>query len=453
MSFQSHYLFRIFFLSWGPLCLMPGQALAAGAVKLQTQCQNGDLSRVTVSLDVKGELRVAADGRPQKLPILVAGKFAYDEMRLDDCSTAINRRSARFYRAAQAEIQVEKKTDKPSIRDDRRLILVSSGKSGIVISAVSGPLTREEVDLLDVPANSLFVDTLLPDGEIKQGEPWQPPATAVGSLLGLDAVARSDVECVLSAVHGSNAEISISGQVNGAVAGVATEIELAGKGVFDLDHNRLVSIHLRIKERRSAGYVSPAFDVTANLELEIAPLAGSDQLTAEIIKSIAADSSEVAQPLALRSEASAFEMLYDRRWHVTRDEPELTVLRLLDRGELVAQCNISPLSQLSAGSEFGLDEFQSDVQQALGKNFGRVVSAAEHKTATGLRLLKVVAEGTVSELPIQWRYYLATDREGRRVALTYTMESSLVERFSDADATMVESLEFAAPMTTAIIKP
>jgi hypothetical protein len=176
-------------------------------------------------------------------------------------------------------------------------------------------------------------------------------------------------------------------------------------------------------------------------------------LTVEIVKSIPAGPSEIAPPLALRSGASAFQMLYDRRWHVTYDDAELTVLRLLDRGELVAQCNISSLPQLSAGSEFGLEEFQSEVQQALGKNFGRVDSAAEHKTATGLRLLKVVAEGTVSELPIQWRYYLAIDAEGRRVAMTYTMESSLVDRFADADATMVESLEFAPPTTTAIIKP
>ncbi|HEV2971742.1 MAG TPA: hypothetical protein VGY55_17320 [Pirellulales bacterium] len=400
---------------------------------------------MTVSLDVKGELRVATDGKTQKLPILVAGSFAYDEMRLDDCGSADDRRSARFYRAAEAEIQIEKKPDRPSLRDDRRLILVMSKKTGIVISALGGPLTREEVDLLDVPANSLLVDRLLPSAEVRSGETWRPDAAAVGNLLGLDAVARSDVQCVLAAVHGSNVEISISGELNGAVAGVATEIDLKGKGVFDLDHQRLVSIQLRIEERRSAGYVSPAFDVIANVQVEIAPLAGSDQLTSEIVKSIPNDSSAMVPPLVLRSPAGAFQMLYDRRWHVTRDDTSLTVLRLLDRGELVAQCNISPLPQLSAGAEFGLEEFQSDVQQALGKSFGRFDSASEHKTAAGLKLLKVVAEGTVSELPIQWRYYLAIDAEGRRVALTYTLESSLVDRFADADATMVESLELASP--------
>ena len=46
-------------------------------------------------------------------------------------------------------------------------------------------------------------------------------------------------------------------------------------------------------------------------------------------------------------------------------------------------------------------------------------------------------------MPIEWRYYLAIDDQGRRVALTYTLESKLVEQFADADAMMIDSLEFA----------
>jgi YD repeat-containing protein len=138
---------------------------------------------------------------------------------------------------------------------------------------------------------------------------------------------------------------------------------------------------------------------------------------------------------------------------VTRDEVDLSVLRFLDRGELIAQCNISPLDQLPADRRFTLEEFQGEVERALGKNFGRIDSAVERKTAHGLRLMKVVAEGTVSELPIQWRYYLAIDPEGHRVALTYTLESKLIERFADADMMMIESLEFASPSADAAPKP
>ena len=99
-------------------------------------------------------------------------------------------------------------------------------------------------------------------------------------------------------------------------------------------------------------------------------------------------------------------------------------------------------------SRFTLEHFQEEVQQALGKNFGQIESAAERKTAHGLRLLRVVALGAVSGLPIEWRYYLAIDEQGRRVAFTYTLESKLVEQFADADTMIIDSLEFAKPLPT-----
>ena len=89
--------------------------------------------------------------------------------------------------------------------------------------------------------------------------------------------------------------------------------------------------------------------------------------------------------------------------------------------------------------------FQSDVEHVLGERLAHFDSAAERKTSSGLRLLKVVAAGTASDLPIEWRYYLAIDPEGRRVALTFTMESNLVDRFANADQIIVESLEMLTP--------
>ncbi len=138
-------------------------------------------------------------------------------------------------------------------------------------------------------------------------------------------------------------------------------------------------------------------------------------------------------------------MAYDRRWHITRDDADVTVLRLLDRGELVAQCNISPLPKLADGKRISLEEFQHDVQKTLGKHFEVLEIAAESKNTAGLNVLKVVASGTVSELPIEWRYYLLTDSTGLRVALSFTLEKKFAERFADSDATLIESLTFLEP--------
>ena len=267
------------------------------------------------------------------------------------------------------------------------------------------------------------------------------------ALLGLEAVSRSDVKAELAEVQDDLARIKLAGTVQGAVGGVATEMRLDGQADFDLVHRRLKTVHLIIREKRSLGFVSPGLDVKAQIAIEIAPLAGSDQLADAAVKeAIEATKEQGAspQPLLLES-AGHFQLFCDRRWHATRDDAELVVLRYVDRGELVAQGNISPLPNLPAGQNVTLEQFQDEVKQSLGKHFGQFESVAEGKTSTGLRLLKVFVVGTVSELPIEWRYYLVLDPQGRRVALAFTLEGKLIDRFADAETPLVDSLQFTAP--------
>ncbi|MCH9007895.1 hypothetical protein IIA29_07795 [candidate division KSB1 bacterium] len=115
-----------------------------------------------------------------------------------------------------------------------------------------------------------------------------------------------------------------------------------------------------------------------------------------------------------------------------RSEPRsLAVLRMVDRGELLAQCNLSALPKVK--KPVTLAEFQRDVERSLGNNFGRFVSAAQNVNESGYAVFRVVVRGTVSQLPIQWIYYLVQDRRGHRVSLAFTLEQSLRERFAEAD--------------------
>jgi hypothetical protein len=117
---------------------------------------------------------------------------------------------------------------------------------------------------------------------------------------------------------------------------------------------------------------------------------------------------------------------------------------LIDRGELVAQCNISALPSATKTMPT-LAGFQQDVQQSLGKNFGQFLSAAEQKSEAGYVIYRLVARGTVSDLPVQWIYYLVVDRSGQRVSLAFTFEQQLAERFGQADRALVAQLRLTTP--------
>ena len=111
------------------------------------------------------------------------------------------------------------------------------------------------------------------------------------------------------------------------------------------------------------------------------------------------------------------------------ERSDLTVLRLVDRGDLIAQCNITPRAPLGKDQQLSMDEFQNDVKRVLGKNFEEIVEATEEQGDNELRLLRVVVAGKVGDLSIQWTYYHLSDDAGPRASLVFTIESSLLERF------------------------
>jgi hypothetical protein len=129
------------------------------------------------------------------------------------------------------------------------------------------------------------------------------------------------------------------------------------------------------------------------------------------------------------------------------DRHDATILRLVDRGDLIAQCNISPLPTLPEGQGLTLEGFQNDVKQALGKSFGEVVEAAQEAGEGRITVQRVTVSGTAGELPIQWTYCHLFDDKGRRASLAFTIEGSLVERFAQIDRELIGGFHFLAEKT------
>jgi hypothetical protein len=127
-------------------------------------------------------------------------------------------------------------------------------------------------------------------------------------------------------------------------------------------------------------------------------------------------------------------------------------MRLVDRGALIAQCNVSHLAKVDMQQLPTLPKFQEDVQKALGKNFQRFAQATESNTSSGNKIYRVVAEGNASELPIRWIYYLVSNAEGRQVVFAFTVEEALVDRLGDVDQDLVRTLVFKSPAPASVAK-
>ncbi len=413
---------------------------------LSAQHRAGELARVQIALQVGGDLKLVDNqGKTSELPMSVVANLAYDEALLAVAPDGRPIRSARYYDDVRAVIKIAKGGEKPSIENARRLILAERKPGEVAqLYCPTSPLKREELDLLDVPGNSLVIDELLPTEPVAKGESWKVSDKALAALLSLDAVSWCDASGLLGDITAEGiADIAVGGTVNAAVAGISTEIELKVKIKFDTRARQIRQFAMLVKENRAVGHIGPGLDTVAKVIIDVTPISNSQQLTAAVLQGLPAAAPAEVLALGYEPLGHQYRMQYDRRWFVTEDEPKLTVLRLVDRGELVAQCNISPLPKLE--KPIPLAEYQRDVERSLGKNFGKFVSAGQTINEAGYAVFRVVVHGEVGGMPIEWIYYLVQDRSGKRVSLSFTLEQSLSERFADTDRALVSAITLTDP--------
>ncbi|MHB8971883.1 MAG: hypothetical protein ACYC3X_00195 [Pirellulaceae bacterium] len=407
---------------------------------------NGDLSHVKVMFELEGELDLKMEGKlAAKAPVQVKAELIYDEKTLRVQATERRvTKAVRQYEKAEAVIQYREGAVRPQLRADRRIVAVTAEDPlDVVLFSPLGPLSRDELDLITVPASSAMINVLLPYRSVAVGETWKLSTDWLAPLVGLDAVHHATVECKLERVENGLAIVHAQGAISGSADGVASEITVAAKYSFDTQRQRISWFAMTLREKRAIGHAHPGLGVTARVQMAVEKKSTVPTLHESVLADLNLDADESARLLEFRSPSGGFEMLLDRRWHVMIEREDVSVLRRVDRGDLIAQCNISALPQLEAGETFSMVDFQQDVKRALADHFGEFVTASESVTESGVHIMRVVATGKISELPIEWVYFHLTDNQGRRASCVYTYESELADRFGAADQSLVSSFHFA----------
>ena len=421
-------------------------AYAESTYDLSTRPEVGNLQQVQAVLEVQGELSLNADGSEvRRLPLVVRGRVLYHERLLEAGSEDVPwaARSVRHYIEAAADIEIGKGKLAPKLDSGCRMIVAQVGKQGVSLVSPLGPMNREDLDLIDIQGNSLLLSSVLPTTPVQVGQSWQIENEPLALLVGLEVVTQSDVSCSLDKVEDQVAVIVIQGTAHGAIGGVASEITLKAKCNYDLDSHQVTWLAASLKEKRAIGHAEPGLDVTARLRVAVKPLEQSEHLGDKQLRDLALDPHSGARLLVFKSRRGSFRFVHDRRWRSMVDRHNLTVFRFVDSGDLVAQCNVSELTDVESGKHMALESFQQEVQRSLGDNFGQIVEASQFDTEDGTRVLRVQASGSASEIPVIWIYYHVSNGQGRRAALAFTLEADLLERFAESDKTMVETFEFA----------
>lgn len=426
---------------------------ASKSYSLQSQRKPGQTDRVVAVLEVGGETKFVAEGKPQQEKMSVVCNLDYLEKSLDVSTDADGTmRSVRDYEKASAIVKVGDGQFDPALKPDHRLIGVETAKQSALLFSPLGNLTRDELDAIDIQADSLLLDRLLPEKPVAVGDSWPHSEQFLAALLGLDEVAKTTVQSTLKEVKeegkGKNARtlarFEITGRVEGAIYGVSTVIDIKGKYRFDMQTNRIDWLGMLVKEEREASFVTDGVDVVSRLQVTITPAKEPASLSDAALAKLALKPTPELTYLTYESNEDGWQCQYDRRWYIHHQRPKDTaaVLRFLDRGMLSGQCNLSSLAKREPDKLVSLADFQDDVRKALDKSFGEFVDAKESSNEAGYRTYRVVVHGTSSDIAMRWIYYLVADPQGRQVAFTFAVEQSILDRFADADKPLVQTLRF-----------
>src|SRR5262245_42590623 len=189
-----------------------------------------DLTKVRAQLDVTGTLKAKADKEEKELTLTASAVMEYDEHRLT--AARDGRGWLRQYSQAEATIRIDGGEHRPKLSPNRRLIAVYVTADKARLFRPGGPITRDELELIDIPGNSAVLPMLLPGKPVEVGAKWAVPADTLAMLLGIDSASSTDVQCTFKDVGVNKlAKIEFAGNVDGSAGGVATEI--AVKGDFD----------------------------------------------------------------------------------------------------------------------------------------------------------------------------------------------------------------------------
>lgn len=420
----------------------------AAAVTMTEPASDKRTFSVRSRLQVEGRIQTATPGgKSIGLNMKVDARLSYLERRLPSAGKGAEAlRSMRKYDVAEATIDVGGRKTTNQLSESRTLIVAEGERPGVRTWSPRGPMTYDMLELLRTPGDSLALLGLLPDGEVTSTSTWKPADWVISMLTGVEAVSESELKCRITRLDDQYGIIQLDGSVEGAVLGAVTRIDVSGQVAFDVAGNFIRQAKITQTEERAVGAVSPGMKVTATMYVDRQMAAGAGPLTESLLGSIPINPSR--QDLSLVFDSPwKLRFAFDRNWHIFHQTGDVAVLRLMENGGLVAQCNVSQLKAAPPGSHTSEQDFQSDIRSALKDQLRQIQTAERLQATDGRFLYRVTAVGVSRNVPMHWYYYLCAAPDGRQTAFVFSVESRFVEQLDSRDVAMVETLQFLPEQT------
>ncbi len=428
------------------LAIATTTAASSDPVPLREVSRPGDVTRATVELKAEGSFKPATlPGSPEAKPLALKVETRVEFVeRVDSIDAQLQAsRTIRQVEKAAATINGEVRPSSSTLRGDMTTLVAERRGKSIAIVASGGPLTRSELDVVQGPGDPLALASLLPTKRVEIGDKWTVGELAARNLSGYDALASNALEATLETLDADSARVRLLGTIRGAALGGEGSMACDGSFTFDRRDNRITRLTLRRAETRRPGPIEAGLDVKSVLTVV--------RDSAELVKPLddgaflarAVEASRGPDLLLFHSPDGKYSFLHDRDWHLYWDDDRQVILKRLDGGEMVAQCNLSVGPNAGKGRHQDLEQFRGDLKKALGNRFLRFVGDGEVDGAeAGHFRYKLSVQGRQGDSEVLWHYYLIASPEGDQLIATFTLGLAHQVQFADQDLRLIGSFEW-----------
>lgn len=420
--------------------------IAQDKVSLATDAKVGDSWVVSIDMKLTGNLKKKEFEREESIPLTAIANHAFEERVFQIDKNGTPSAMARFYSDAKAEITLQGTKMARVMRKDRKFLIAMEQDLHTVCYSPQGPMTRTEVDLSE-HFDVLALYGVLPTKSVAVNDPWDIAIPTAQRMLGLDAVIDSKLKATLVKVEQNHALVAVEGGVTGISKGSQTRHEIKGSLTYALQSKRFTGVNWKVSESKEQGPMGPG---TA-LEIDIVAKWNNQphqQLT-EGLLSMAKANPDAGQLLVEHNDGNnRYSFLLDRSWGVVMETKDETVLRLLDKGELIGQLNVSTVKNTATGKHPTLDEMEKLITTAPGFELEKVLDKAEPATQPGYWMGKVAAVGKASQIPLQMSLYCVQGPGPEPFLFNFTMEIEHANRFNTRDQAIMKSINLSPIVTT-----
>src|SRR5207248_6953087 len=236
--------------------------------------------------------------------------------------------------------------------------------------------------------DTLALTALLPGKAVAVKDTWKLSTEIVQALCHFEGVTSQDLQCTLAEVKDAVAHVTVAGSVVGIDLGALVKVSVQANYQFDLDRKRLVTLEWKQKDERGQGPVSPASVVETTSTLKRTPIEQPEKLSDVALIAVPSDFEPPLPVVQLyyHDPKARFDLLYGREWFVVGQVDERVVLRLLDRGEFVAQATLTPWAKARPGEHLSPEVFQKAMTEMPGWQPEEVLQAGVVPSADAPRL-------------------------------------------------------------------